>query len=111
MSLRLYHDSRPEVPEAVVFCDLELVDDCHALVELGEHRGWTDQQFRDLAQSGQYSWRFDPRTHRYVCPPCDAADRERRQPTTLASEGFAVPFGVAAHTHGPDDGGPTAPPD
>ena len=110
MSLRLYHDGRPDVPEAVVFCDLELVEDCHALVELGEHRGWTDEQFRELAQSGAYNWRFDPRTHRYACPPCNTAERERRQPATLASEGFAVPFG-AAHDHGPDDGGPAAPPD
>jgi hypothetical protein len=92
MTLRLYHAGNPERLEAVVFCDVGLTDDCSALVELGERPGWTVQQFRDLAQSSEYGWRFDARTGRYLCPPCQHVDDHRRQPAVLAGEGFSAPF-------------------
>jgi hypothetical protein len=90
MSLRLYQNDEPT---AVVFCDVELTDECAALVELGERPGWTAQQFHDLAQSSEHAWRLDARTGRYLCPPCQRADDHRRQAATLAGEGFPAPFG------------------
>jgi len=93
MSLRLYRDGPPEEPRAVVFCDVELADECLGLVELGQRSDWTEQQFRDLAQSSEHGWRLDARTGRYLCPSCQQVDQNRRQPATLAGEGFPAPFG------------------
>lgn len=89
------HNSRtdPGVVDAVVSCDAWLVDECRTREELGEHHGWSDQQFHSLVTGAGHGWTFDPRSRRYLCPPCADADRDRRQPAALAMEGFGLPFG------------------
>src|SRR5687767_3997537 len=101
MSLRLFHHGWPEDAEAVIFCDVELADDCHAIVELGERSGWTEQQYHELAQSSEYGWRFDTRTRRDMCPPCQRVDQRRRQAATLAGEGFPAACGPRQPDPGP----------
>ena len=93
MALAIHRDEDPDRPEAVVTCDAELADDCHALTELGRRPHFTDAQFHDLVLT-ELGWAFDDRHHRYLCPPCRDLDQQRRRPATLAREGFAAPYGT-----------------
>lgn len=96
MTLQVHRDSDGDgevgAADAVVSCDVELPDGCRTLEELGERRGWSDQQFHDFITGPEYGWTFDPRNRRYLCPPCAHTDQQRRQPAALAKEGFATPF-------------------
>jgi hypothetical protein len=79
MTLQVHRDGDPDVVDAVLSCDVELADDCRALEELGEQQGWSDEQFHDLVTGPEYGWTFDPRSRRYLCPPCAEADERRRR--------------------------------